>query len=816
MQPKSMPDAGAATGDAPGWPGIEPRWTSSAKSGVGTALGAGGRVWFAISHGILNEVYYPRLDQACTRDLGLVVTDRQDFFSEEKRHAGHEITAVADGVPAFHLVNTCLAGRYRIHKDILADPAREVVLQRVRFEPLQGALSDYALFVLLAPHLANAGAGNTAWVGEIKGVPMLFAERDGTALALACSAGWLQRSAGFVGVSDGWQDLHSHGRMEWSYLHAGHGNTALTGEVDLAAARGEFVLALGFGHGYREAAHRAAASLWAGFDGSADNYRAGWEAWLEGLRPLGCGSPGGRDLCRTSAAVLRTHESARFPGGMIASLSIPWGFSKGDGDLGGYHLAWPRDLCECAGGLLAAGAKEDMGRVLLYLAATQEADGGWPQNMWLDGTPYWNGVQMDEAGLPILLADLANREGALDAGELARLWPMIRRAAGFLVRNGPVTQQDRWEEDPGYSPFTLAVEVAALLCAAEFAERFEADLADYLRETADAWNGAIEHWTYASGTDLARDIGIDGYYVRISPPDTADAASPTGGFVPIKNRPPGQSREPAANIISPDALALVRFGLRAADDPRILNTVKAIDAHLKVELPQGPAWRRYPGDGYGEHADGQPFDGVGIGRPWPLLTGERAHYELAAGRTQEAAELLAAMSRFANAGGLLPEQVWDAEALPDRELLPGEPSGSAMPLAWAHAEYLKLCRSLADGRVFDTPPQPVRRYQVERCESPFAIWRFNHKCKLIPAGKRLRIELQAPGVVHWSADGWNEVQDMPTRDTGLGIHLADLPCQQLPEEARLDFTFYWPQAGHWEGQDFCVRIGAAPTGENPS
>jgi glucoamylase len=276
---------------------------------------------------------------------------------------------------------------------------------------------------------------------------------------------------------DGWQDLTRHGRMEWSYERAESGNVALTGEIDLVASAGGFVLALGFGRTFAEAAHRASSSLEDGFSGAASEYCRAWEDWQRTLRPLEGSSPGRRDLYRVSTAVLRTHESKRFPGGIIASLSIPWGASKGDGDLGGYHLVWPRDLVESAGALLAAGAHEDAGRVLRYLAVTQEADGHWPQNMWLDGTPYWNGVQMDETGSPILLVDLAKREGILDGNEVGQLWPMVRRAAGFLVRNGPVTQQDRWEEDPGYSPFTLAIEVAALLCAADFAEIHEPSLA---------------------------------------------------------------------------------------------------------------------------------------------------------------------------------------------------------------------------------------------------------------------------------------------------------------------------------------------------
>jgi glucoamylase len=276
--------------------------------------------------------------------------------------------------------------------------------------------------------------------------------------------------------------------------------------------------------------------------------------------------------------------------------------------------------------------------------------------------------------------------------------------------------------------------------------------------------------------------------------------------VPIKNRPIEQSRDAAAHTVSPDALALVRFGLRAADDRRITNTVQVIDALLKVETPGGPVWRRYNGDGYGEHEDGEPFDGTGTGRPWPLLTAERAHYELAAGRPAEAEALRDALSSFANEGGLLPEQVWDARDIPERELFFGRPSGSAMPLVWAHAEYVRLCRSLADGRVFDTPPQTVQRYQVGKIESPYAVWRFNHKCRAIPAGRILRIEVLQPAVVHWSLDGWRTALDSNTRDTGIGLHVADLPSDRLPVGAGLLFTFRWPLAGRWEGIDFAVTV----------
>ena len=793
---------------APGWPGIEPRWTSSAKSGIGTALNRESRVWFTLSHGILNEIYFPHVDEACTRDLGLMVTDGRDFFSEEKRDANHDVACLAAGVPAYRLVNTCTRSRYRIEKEILTDPARPVLLQRTRFVALQGMASDYHVYVLLAPHLANHGRGNTGWVGEHAGLPMLFAQRDGRALALACSSGWRARSVGFVGVSDGWQDVNAHKRMTWQYDRAENGNIALTGEVNVAGADGEFILALGLGDTPAEAAECAAESLRDGFEAARTRYVREWREWLP-APALDAAPPPSRDVSAMSAIVLRTCESKENLGGIVASLSLPWGFAKSDDDMGGYHLVWPRDLAETAGALLAIGAIDDVQRVLSYLQATQCDDGHWPQNMWIDGAPYWDGIQLDETAFPILLMDLARRNDALPAADVQKFWPMLRRAAVYLVTQGPVTQQDRWEEDPGYSPFTLAAVIAALLAAADFADgQGDATLATYLRETADCWNDSIERWTYVSGTDLARRTGVDGYYVRIAPPEVAESASPASGFVPIKNRPPGETSEAASHIISPDALALVRFGLRAADDPRIVNTVKVIDALLKIDLPGGPSWHRYNDDGYGEHADGEPFDGTGIGRAWPLLTGERAHYELAAGRPEAATRLLHAMEAFANEGGLISEQVWESADIPERELFLGRPSGSAMPLVWAHAEYLKLRRSLQDGAVFDVAPQAQQRYLREKKTSPFTIWRFSHKCRELPAGRTLRVETMSPATIHWSADNWKTTHDVTTRDTGAGIHVADLPTAPLGAGTELLFTLFWPQAKRWEGVDFTMKVVA--------
>jgi glucoamylase len=693
---------------------------------VGSALSPVSRVWFTVSHGIVNEVYFPPVDQACTRDFGLLVTDGAGFFAEEKRDCSFESTTLEDGVPAFQVVSTHLGGRFRITKRIVADPRHDVVLQQVQLEVLEGP--KLRLFALLAPHLVNGGAHNTAWIGDYKGSRVLFAEGDGTVLGLCADREFAAASVGFVGVSDGWQQLHEHGYLTEAWDRAAYCNVALAAEQQLARDA-PVHLVLGFGRAPDEAACHACASAQTAFSSIVEHYTAGWRTWQAGLRSLDR-RVDGHNTYRVSTAVLRCHETPTLPGGLIASLSIPWGASKGGDDLGGYHLVWPRDLVEIGGGFLACGVFEEVRRVLRYLRAVQEADGSWPQKCWLDGKPNWHGIQLDECALPILLVDLAWRHGALARPQLPAYWPMVRAAAGFVVRNGPTTSQDRWEENAGYTPFTLPAEVAALLAAADLAEHFAgddtpsdtqgdtqhdtgggnqgdtardrgADLAGFLRDTADAWQAEIEDWIYVTDTALAREAGVAGYYVRFAPPVPGEARAASHGTVAVRNRTIGATEVPAESLVSTDALALVRFGLRAPNDPRIVDSVRVIDHVLRQELPNGPGWRRYNGDGYGEHDDGSPFDGTGTGRVWPLLAGERAHYELATGHAAEARRLLAAMEANASPGKLLPEQIWDGPPIPERELQPGGPSGSAMPLAWAHAEHLKLLPSLADGAVFD-------------------------------------------------------------------------------------------------------------------
>ncbi len=390
---------------APGAPGTKPHWTSSAKTGVGAAVTSESDLWFTLSHGIVTEVYYAFVDDACLRGMGFVVTDRQGFLSDELRDTESEVNYLAEGVPAFEMESRCRGERYKIKKTVLSDPRRSVLLQDNEFTAVQGDLEDYSVYCLAAPHLGNQGADNTAWVGEFKGMPMLFAKRAGYSIAIACSTPWLKRSVGFVGESDGRLDLERHKALTWSYDRAEHGNVALTGEIDLAACQGRFLIAAAFGRNEYEAGHRARASLLQGFDSARKLYIAGWQSWQKGLLPIDGSRRHAENMYQISAAVMRTHESKQFPGGIVASLAIPWGASKSDADKG-YHLVWPRDMIQTVSGLLAVQGHEDARRVLFYLHVTQEADGHWPQNMFLDGRPSWTGIQLDETAFVILLVEL--------------------------------------------------------------------------------------------------------------------------------------------------------------------------------------------------------------------------------------------------------------------------------------------------------------------------------------------------------------------------------------------------------------------------
>ncbi len=546
----------------------------------------------------------------------------------------------------------------------------------------------------------------------------------------------------------------------------------------------------------------AIASLLQPFDNLLQQHVALWQEWQAERSeryavPLDV-PPALADEFLVSTIVLRSHLDKTFPGAMVASLSVPWGDSGNE--RGGYHLVWPRDLVETAGALLALGADQEARDTLRYLMATQLHDGHWHQNQWLGGTAYWHGIQLDETAFPVLLAAALDEREALAGIEVE---DTVRRALGFIARTGPATEQDRWEESAGLNPFTLAVSIAALVAGAAL---LPSPAGDWALELADFWNGNIERWTSVSDTPLAHRLGVEGYYVLVLPGQALDQRNTFRAVIPIHNRP-GNEQVRADELVGTEFLQLVRFGLRRPDDPLILASIRVADALLETETPSGPVWHRYNCDGYGEHDDGSPYDGTGRGRGWPLLTGERGHYELVAGR--DPLSLLEAMCRMTSPGGMLPEQVWDADPIPSRRLAPGRPTGSAMPLVWAHAEFIKLLISRHHRHPVDRPRAVWQRYRGERPRARHAFWWPHAPIADFPAGVKLAVALPMPALVHWGRDGWRDAADVATSDTGLGFHVAVLEVSWLPPGARVDFTWQWQESGDWHNRDYAVTVEPA-------
>jgi glucoamylase len=787
-----------------GAPGIAPRWTHGDKSGLGTSHSAASRIWFTLWNGIVTEVYYPRVDLPQLRDLQLLLTDGATFFHEERKDLVASTTTLERDGLAYRITSRDPDGRYSLIKEVISDPHLPCVQVHVEIEASLELLEQLHAYVLCAPHLNCGGAGNNAYVVQVAGRKVLAAEKAGTWLALGADVPYSRASCGYVGTSDGWTDLADNYRMDWEFDYACNGNVALTGELALNG-RTTFSIGLAFGDSLESAATALLESLSTRHSELREACLAPWRHRNAGLVRLEDVSDDEGRLYHRSYELLIAHEDKTFPGALIASMSIPWGESKGDEDRGGYHLVWTRDLVACASALLAAGDLDTPRRALVYLAVAQRPDGGFPQNFWVDGKSYWHGIQLDEVAFPILLAWRLKRAGALDGFDP---YPMVMRAASYLVMEGPVTQQERWEEASGYSPSTLAATIAALICAAELArETDDAATADFLTDYADFLETHLERWTVTSQGELL--AGVPRHYIRIHPiaiDDPTPDEDPDRGTLLIVNRPPGtQTLFPARNVVDAGFLQLVRLGVRRADDPVIADSVRVVDAVLRVETPAGPCWRRYNHDGYGQRDDGGPFEGWGRGRAWPLLAGERGHYEVALG--QNPMPFVHAMERMASPTSLLPEQVWDEADRPASFLFRGKPTGSAMPLMWAHAEYIALLRSVADERVFDYVPAVGERYLFDRKHvRQIEVWKPNRQPATVARNARLRIQATRPFRLHWTDDEWDNVQDTDAGGTTLGVYFADLVPRQ-GQQAPFRFTFFWTGENRWEGKDYAVAIG---------
>lgn len=795
-----------------GRPGIEPRWTSSSKEGVGTARADASRVWFTLSHGIVNEVYYPTVDRPQIRDLQFLVTDGETFFHEEKRDLASDIAVLEGGALGYRIVTRDPQDRYRLVKEVIADCGRACVLVNVRIEAQDAWRDRLKIYVLLAPHLDVGGAGNTARRHLAARKEVLVAQKGRTCLALGVSTRFLETSVGYVGASDGWRDLRDNYRLDWHFDCADDGNVAAIGRIELGAG-GEFTVALAFGDGMHAALCALVQSLSVPFAQHRAAFVAQWSDAFCDVPPLAhLAGDGGRLYCM-SHNLLLAHEDKMFKGAFIASASIPWGEAKGDEDLGGYHLVWTRDMVHSATALLACRSVEAARRALVYLAVSQHPDGGFSQNFWVDGTPYWHGVQLDEVAFPIILAWRVWKAGGLAQFDP---FPMVKAGAAFLVREGPATAQERWEEASGFSPSTLAATIAALVCAADFArDRGEHAVASFMEDHADYLESHVERWTVTTRGELVP--GRPRHYIRILPVDIGDPSpmeDPDSAWLTLDNQPPeGPFRFPARDVVDGGFLELVRYGIREAHDPVVVESLAVIDAVLKVDTPEGPCWYRYNHDGYGNRADGGPYLGYGIGRPWPLLTGERGHYELAAGR--DARPYAQALEGFGGRGALLPEQVWDRDD-ESAGMRCGRPTGSAMPLLWAHAEYIVLMRSIADGKVFERIEPVAARYLGRRGRRDLEVWKPSRAVRRVPRGVTLRVQAPARFRLRWTRDEWGTWQDATSNDSGLGVAFVDIAVEAA-QQAPIRFTFYWLEDAEgalfarsrdqWEGRDYEVQVG---------
>ena len=767
-----------------GAPGIAPTFAAGDKDLVATALGAS-RVWLTIGGGVLNEVFWPNTGRPQVRDLGFLVTGT-GFWSEVKRVADYTITTPRPDVPLPTIVHH--HERYRLTLRVVCDPLRDAVVIEHDLEDLTpGGDSELALHVLVAPHLSGSGHDNDAWV--INGV--LHAAKGAESLAVVAEPMFSAVSAGYVGASDGWQDIAQHGRPLWQFDEARHGNVALTGSC--AAHAGS--IALAFASSGDGAHSLAVAALAEGFAALAAQFTAGWEHWATAL-PFGTADDPLTRLARTSAMVLHVHEDAKFPGAIVASLATPWGMAHDDP--GGYHLVWPRDCAQAGLALAAIGQQRDSVHVVHFLAATQSLDGHWPQNFTPDGTAYWTGLQLDETALPVLLTVRLHELGLLDATQpIVRT--MVRRACAYLAANGPYSDEDRWEETAGANPFTLAVTIAALAGAASHG-LLDADEGEYALSLADWWNSRVEAMVYVADTALDRAHGTSGHYVRVVPAGQEAA----NARIVLANR--GGEEIDAADLVGLEFLALVRQGLRSATDPRVVDTVRIVDAVLRQDLVVdgatiGPLFHRYQQDGYGEHEDGSPFDGTGVGRLWPLLAGERGIYELDAGG--DAGPYLQAMLACASSGGLLPEQVWDADPIAERRLVPGRPSGSAMPLVWAHAEFLKLHLAATTGGRADRSTAVAARYAVGRRATRAHL---RTEATVDSDADEWSIEAGHPFRLRLGVNDWQQTTERDSSPIAFGLHAVTIRRTELPSATSLEWTRFDVASQTWEGVDQQVRI----------
>ncbi len=700
--------AAPATADPPGAPGRHATWTEADKTGFGTARARGSNVWFTLQQGRTSEVFYPDLSTPSVRSLELVVVGR-GFTDRESTDTRHRASRPDARSLRFRQVNTDKQRRYRIEKTFVTDPRRDATRVRIRFTSLDGG--RYQVYALLDPSLDNSGMDDR---GGTAGHALVAS--DGTVASALVSRPRLgATSTGYLGTSDGWTDLEADQRLDHRYQRAAAGNIVQVGRITgLDGRRGHrtATLSLGFARTATAALRTARAAAGTAYSLTQRRYDAGWHGYLDGLRRVPASADGLRRQYLASALVLAASEDKQNPGAIVASPSAPWVWGDEVEGLsspsGAYHDVWSRDAYQFGTALWAMGDRAAARRIVDWLFAHQQkADGSFPQNSDVTGKPVWTNLQLDEVALPIVLAKLVGRTGP-------RTYAGVKKAADFIAdfvdadsgRAAPYSPQERWENQSGYSPNSIAAQISGLVCAASIA-RANGDTASAQRwlAKADEWRSKVKDWTVTTTGSLSDSP----YFLRL----TKDGDPDAGTTYSIGDGGPSDADQ--REVVDASFLDLVRYGILRPFDKDIRSTLPVIDKELRVRTPNGPYWHRFSSDGYGETRTGGQWDITDpdtfttLGRGWPLLTGERGEYAVTAGARGVA--YLRTMARAAGPSDLIAEQVWDGRPPTGRACCTiGENTRSATPLAWSHAGLVRLAWTVQRGRPVDQQAVVANRY----------------------------------------------------------------------------------------------------------
>ncbi len=697
-----------------GAPGNAFPWATSEKQGAGTAYDRGSKVWFTIARGIVTEVFYPRIDWAQTRDTQIVITDGKSLFWEEQYHLNHEVKR-KPGAPFYTVINREPNGRFTIEKEIWSDPDSNTLIQKIRIRNFTEGLKFYLVH---KPAARNSLFGDSAYA-----MPLVAGEKDNWH-SVRATIPFRKTSVGYLGHSDGYADLTKNHQLTRLFHRATDGNVAMVAELETPRQPSivDFTLFTAFGETKEAADESYSTVVNLDTDRSKERFFSQWGDYLSGLDlPIRPGDSARRKaLAEGSALVIKSSEDKTYPGSIIASMSNPWGEksvevgpSADPNNNPSYHVVWPRDLYHTGMGLMAIGDKATARSIFFRLREMQfkagsgdwhfgprrhSREGSFAQNYWVDSRPVYWGYQGDQTGMPVILSYRLWKAGIITADEA---WEVVGPGGAFLYAMGPWTQNERWEETYGISPNTAAYVISGLSVASELAFAVgKSELAATWLKTADAWamkpNDNIDTWTFTTKGRIGAPFGNGKYYLRLAGNEVDKGTGNSiwdaiwdpnkDSWIKLANFTGEEAFRRETEVVDHGFLALVRLGVRAAKSPKVLDSLPEIDAMLKTETPKGPGWHRYRFDGYGEEKRG---------RLWPLLTGERLHFELELGREIDLEKATSDFENFANPQGLFSEQVWDDGPLA------GVQNGSACPLTWSHSEYLEWLRSRYDGRVFE-------------------------------------------------------------------------------------------------------------------